>query len=91
MSDLPEGWIADAAGGFYYRPTVRGGRAIFAATVWFVSYDHWHQRWCVTDSHPLRTSPRRAGRTRYLIEGAAFATPEAAMTAANVQLAGGDT
>ena len=89
MSDLPEGWIADTAGGFYYRLTVGKNRAI--AAVWFVSYDHWHQRWCVTDSHPLRTSPRRAGRTRYLIEGAAFTTPEAAMTAANIQLAGGDT
>lgn len=86
MSDLPEGWVADAAGGFYYRLVVREGRAI--ATMWFVSYDHWHQRWCVTDSHPLRTS-RTGGRFRYLIEGAAFTTPEAAMTAANVQLAGG--
>ena len=88
MSDLPEGWIADAAGGFYYRAVVSNGRAI--VRVWFVTYDHWHQRWCVTDSHPLRTS-RARGRLRYLIEGAAFTTPEAAMTAANIQLAGGDT
>lgn len=90
MSDLPEGWIADAAGGFYYRPMVRNDRTLFAVTVWFVSYDHWHQRWYVTGSHPLRTSRTRV-RPRYLIEGAAFTTPEAAMTAANVQLAGGDT
>lgn len=90
MSDLPEGWVADAAGGFYYRTVVRHDRARIISRTWFVSYDHWHHRWCVTDSSPLRTS-RYSGRPRYLIEGAAFTTPEAAMTAANIQLAGGDT
>ena len=88
MSDLPEGWVVDEAGGFYWR-MVKYDRATIWPKAWFVTYDHWHQRWCVTDSDPLVT--RRGQPPRHLIEGAMFTTPEAAMTAANVHLAGGDT
>ena len=88
MSGLPEGWAVDAAGGFYWR-TIKHDRAMITRRTWFVAYDHWHQRWCVTDSNPLRYG--RGRPPRHLIEGAVFTTPEAAMMAANVQLAGGDT
>ena len=88
MSDLPEGWAADIAGGFYRR-TIKHGRVKNISRTWFVTYDHWHRRWCVTDSNPLLT--RRGVPPQHLIEGAMFTTPEAAMTAANVHLAGGGT